>query len=117
LIDRGAVKREQPPLRGKDHPPSAFMLRQGGLLALYSAAVDQRIESTVVSGYFGPRENLFDEPIYRNVWGLLRNFGDAEIARLVAPRSLIIEPSDFDSGPPPAARAGRAGAAQVLPRR
>ncbi len=29
----------------------------------------------------------------RNIWGLLRKFGDAEIAGLVAPRALIIEAS------------------------
>ncbi len=47
---------------------------------LYSAALDERIAATVVSGYFGPREKLWEEPIDRNVWTLLREFGDAEIA-------------------------------------
>src|SRR5690606_14022753 len=31
------------------------------------------------------------EPIYRNVWGLLTEFGDAEIASLIAPRALVVE--------------------------
>jgi cephalosporin-C deacetylase-like acetyl esterase len=98
--------------RESSHPPVAvFGYGEGGLLALYSAAIDTRIESTVVSGYFGPREHLWEEPIYRNVWTLLRDFGDAEIARLVAPRRLTIEPSTFDPGPAPAARKGRTGAA------
>ncbi|MHB1306198.1 MAG: alpha/beta hydrolase family protein [Limisphaerales bacterium] len=64
---------------------------EGGLVALYAAALDLRIRATAVSGYFGPRERLHDEPIYRNVWCLLRDFGDAEIARLVVPRPLWVE--------------------------
>lgn len=76
---------------------------EGGLLALYSAAVDFRIDAAVVSGYFDARENLWKEPIYRNVWALLTEFGDAEIAGLIAPRSLIIEAGRGPEvpGPPP----------------
>ena len=64
---------------------------EGGLLALYSAALDERIEATVVSGYFQQREEVWKEPIYRDVWGLVREFGDAELASLIAPRALIVE--------------------------
>lgn len=85
---------------------------EGGLLALYSAAVDRRIDATLVSGYFGSRQELWKEPIYRNVFGLLEEFGDAEIASMVAPRRLIIEPSETPAvDGPPAAREGRTGAA------
>ena len=55
---------------------------EGGLLALYAKALDYRIRAALVSGYFGPREELWREPIYRNVFGLLRNFGDAELASM-----------------------------------
>ena len=55
---------------------------EGGLLALYSGAIDSRIDATVVSGYFQQREELWKEPIYRDVWGLVREFGDAELASL-----------------------------------
>lgn len=64
---------------------------EGGLIAFYSAACDTRIDAALVSGYFGRRERVASEPIYRNVWGLLRMFGDAEIATLVAPRALVVE--------------------------
>ncbi len=67
---------------------------EGGLIALYAAAVDTRIDAALVSGYYGPRERLWTEPIYRNAFGLLREFGDAEIASLVAPRSLVVEDAD-----------------------
>ncbi|MBM4035996.1 MAG: hypothetical protein FJ291_30045 [Planctomycetes bacterium] len=66
---------------------------EGGLLALYAAALDERIDAAVVSGYFQAREQVWKEPIYRNVWGLLHEFGDAGVAGLIAPRPIIIEAS------------------------
>jgi len=93
-------------------PIGVFGYGEGGLIGLYSAAIDARIQSTVVSGYFQEREEVWREPIYRNVWGLVQEFGDAEIASLVAPRTLIVETS---RGPevqgPPTARDNRGGAA------
>ena len=64
---------------------------EGGLVAFYAAAIDTRIEGVLVSGYFDAREKVWAEPIYRNVWSLLRRFGDAEIASLILPRSLVVE--------------------------
>jgi len=85
---------------------------EGGLLAFYAAAIDPRIDTAMVSGYFRTREQIWEEPIYRNVWSLLTEFGDAEIASLVAPRNLIIEacavPEVADPRPP---RSGRRGGA------
>ncbi len=77
---------------------------EGGLLALYSASLDPRIKATVVSGYFQPRESVCREPIYRDVWSLLREFGDAELASMIAPRVLIVEACRGPQvdGPPPA---------------
>jgi dienelactone hydrolase len=75
---------------------------EGGLLALYSAALDTRIDAALVSGYFQPREGMWKEPIYRDVWGLLREFGDAEIASMISPRVLVVEASGAPqiTGPP-----------------
>jgi dienelactone hydrolase len=85
---------------------------EGGLVALYSAAADTRIQAAAVSGYFQPREDLWREPVYRNVWGLLREFGDAEIASLVAPRALILEAARApETGPPPSGGEFGSGAA------
>jgi len=85
---------------------------EGGLVAFYAAAVDERIDAAAVSGYFGPREDLWREPIYRDVWALLTEFGDAEVASLIAPRALIVEaaPHPEVAGPPPE-KPGRRGAA------
>ena len=76
---------------------------EGGLIALWSAAVDTRIEATLVAGYFNSRQHLWKEPIYRDVWGFLGEFGDAEIAGLIAPRALIVEAGAGPeiAGPPP----------------
>jgi hypothetical protein len=38
-----------------------------------------------VSGYFGPHEQRGVEPIYRNLFRYARDFGDAELAALIAP--------------------------------
>src|SRR6266540_648157 len=86
---------------------------EGGLLALHSAAAAPQIAATVVSGYFRSREGLWREPVYRNVWGLLAEFGDAELAGLVAPRTLIIEASRGPEslGSPPANLENGTGAA------
>jgi dienelactone hydrolase len=64
---------------------------EGGLLAFYAAASDPRIDVALISGYFRSRQDVWSEPIYRNVWGLLREFGDAEVATLIAPRDLVVE--------------------------
>ncbi|PYU91214.1 MAG: hypothetical protein DMG08_15825 [Acidobacteria bacterium] len=84
-------------------PIGVFGYGEGGLLALYSAALDSRIQATGVSGYFQSRQQVWQEPIYRDVWGLLKEFGDAELASLIAPRALIVEASRGPevTGPPP----------------
>ena len=90
-----------------DLPIGVFGVSEGGLLALYSGAIDPRIDWVVVSGYFDAREKVWSEPIYRNVWGLLTEFGDAELAGMIAPRFLYVE-HDVEipeiDGPPEGAR-------------
>jgi dienelactone hydrolase len=99
-------------LKDKERSPiGVYGYGEGGLIALYAAALDTRIDSTVVSGHFGPREGLHNEPIYRNVWSLLKEFGDGEVMQLIVPRYLLVEEAAFKTGAPPAPRAGRGGAA------
>jgi dienelactone hydrolase len=85
---------------------------EGGLIAFAAAAIDERVSACLVSGYFDRREGLWQEPIERNVWCLLKEFGDAEIASLVAPRGLTIEHCRVPrvDGPPPVPP-GRVGGA------
>ncbi|WP_395737263.1 dienelactone hydrolase family protein [Prosthecobacter sp.] len=84
---------------------------EGGLIAMYAAAADQRIDATLVSGYFKSRQRTWREPLYRNVWGLLAEFGDAEIASLIAPRGLVIhytDEPDVDGPPAPKGKKNQA---------
>ena len=99
--------------QGGGKPVGVFGYGEGGLLALYAAAADTRIEVAAVSGYFQPRHEFWREPVYRNVWGLLTEFGDAEIAGLIAPRPLLIEASRGPEvpGPPEASKELGTGAA------
>ena len=96
-----------------DSPVGVVGYGEGGLLALHAAALDSRIDAALVSGHFGPREDLHAEPIYRNIWRLLVDFGDAEIASLVAPRILVVDPAAPPAveGPPEPAEGQVGGAA------
>ena len=84
----------------------------GGMIAYFAGAIDDRVRTTGVWGYFAPRERVHDWPIDHNLWGLLGEFGDAEIARLYTGRGL-----HFRHTPPlsrwdgPVVRPGRGGAA------
>lgn len=69
---------------------------EGGAIALFTAALDHRIQAAAVSGYFAPREDLWRQPLDRNVFGLLSHFGDAELASLAAPRPVFV---DLTPGP------------------
>src|SRR5690606_18541178 len=76
---------------------------EGGMLSMFAAAIfDDEIDAAAVCGYFNQREEIWQEPIYRNLFGQLREFGDAEIASLIVPRPLIIEsgPAPEVDGPP-----------------
>ena len=84
---------------------------EGGLIALYAAAVDTRVDVACVSGYFDSRQNIWQEPIDRNVFGLLEQFGDAELASLIAPRALIV---DAARGPEATIPGGRGAPARVV---
>ncbi len=71
-------------------PIGVYGWGEGGRLALFAGALDERIAVAGVSGYFGRREMLWNELADHNVFGLVRDFGDAEIADLIAPRKLVI---------------------------
>ncbi|HUG19914.1 MAG TPA: dienelactone hydrolase family protein [Planctomycetaceae bacterium] len=70
---------------------------EGGLLAFYASAIDNRIDATYVSGYFGSRETIWQQPLARNVFNLLTEFGDAQVAAMIAPRALTIALTDHPS--------------------
>lgn len=104
-----SLRRTLSATRDQPLPIGVVGIGEGGLLALHAAAIDPRIQSCWISGHFQQRESVWQEPIYRNVWGLLTEFGDAELAGMIAPRRLVIEAAQgvIVSGPP-MARTGRA---------
>lgn len=77
---------------------SVFGHGQGGMTALLSAALDSRISSVVVADYFDQRDRCWAEPVDRRLRGQLLEFGDAELAALIAPRKLTVEASDWFLG-------------------
>jgi len=97
--------------RSPDTPIGIIGWGEGGLIALYAAAVDTRVDVACVSGYFDSRQNIWQEPIDRNVFGLLEQFGDAELASLIAPRALIV---DAARGPEATIPGGRGAPARVV---
>ena len=97
--------------RWADTPVGVVGWGEGGLIALYAAAADTRIDAACVSGYFDSRQDIWREPIDRNVFGLLEQFGDAELASLIAPRPLII---DAAKGPEATIPGGRGAPARVV---
>ena len=64
---------------------------EGGLLALCSAVLDERIDAALISGYLRADRRLWEEPLERNVWNWMTEFDDSQLAALIAPRRLIVE--------------------------
>jgi len=68
---------------------------EGGRIALYAGALQPDYRAVFVGGYFSPRENVWEEPADRTVFGLLNNFGDAEIAGMVGAEKVFFDQVNF----------------------
>ncbi|MEX2188873.1 MAG: hypothetical protein WD875_18840 [Pirellulales bacterium] len=66
---------------------------EGGMIALYSTALDTRINATCVSGFVGEVRELrfWRQPIDRNVFDFFVQFTDQDLITMVAPRRLIVD--------------------------
>lgn len=69
----------------------------GALSALIAVATDSRFSACMVRGDFGNRDATWARPISHNIFDLLSEFGDAQLACLIQPRTLIIDRSPVDS--------------------
>lgn len=78
------------PVEQKKRPIGIIGYGEGGWLAMLAAAIDPRIDACLSSGSFGPREAMWIGPVERNIFGLLNEFGDAEIGSLIYPRPFHI---------------------------
>lgn len=74
-------------------PIAVMGMEQGGMTALYAAALDPHFAAAASLDYFQQRENCWQEPVDRVLNGQLNEFGDAEVAALIAPRPLLIATS------------------------
>ena len=83
-----------------------FGCGEGGIIALAAGAIDTGIDAVGVSGAFHGRQAMWQEPIDRNVWSFLTEFGDAELAAMIAPRALIVEAAKMPAFSVPADNKG-----------
>ena len=83
---------------GEEGRIGVFGWGEGGMLALYAGALEPEIDVVGVSGYFDSRQEIWQQPIDRNVFGLLREFGDAELGSLILPRRLVVDASRGPQG-------------------
>lgn len=60
----------------------------GGMLALFAAALDDRLRSVAVNGYEAPDETVWQQPLDRNVFGLLRYANRAKLRQMIEPRTM-----------------------------
>ena len=76
------------------HPDQSIAVSgygEGGMLAFFAAAIDDRIEAAHVRGYIAPRDKVWNEPIDRNIFGRLSLFDDPQIMWLISTRPLLID--------------------------
>jgi len=74
-------------------PVGVVGVGEGGRVALYAAAVDERIKAVQVAACaFGSIEAMYDEPLDHGFWGALREFSDAEVAALIYPGRADLSP-------------------------
>lgn len=95
-----------------DVPLGVIGYGDGGRVAMCAAALDERFKVCQVAGAFGPQEGTWRQPLDRNIWGLLTEFGDAEVGLLITPTRLIVDSLPATKWPGPVEpKPGRGGAA------
>ncbi len=103
---------------------------EGGMAAMFAGALDSRIAVTCISGFFGPRKQSWKEPLDRNIFRFLDQFGCAELLSMIAPRPVVIAtnagpeisldgdggaPAELKGVPPQAVRFEASRAAKLVP--
>lgn len=70
---------------GENDPKIAVIgYGEGGLISLYAGAIDGRIDGICCSGSFATMSGTWDQPVDRNVFRILSEFGDSELASMMA---------------------------------
>ena len=73
------------------HPIGICGWGEGAQLAFFTAALNPQVDVTLASDDWASRTESWRQPIYRNIWNYMSEFGDLELATMIAPRRLIIE--------------------------
>ena len=71
---------------GQGCETSVFGTGDGGWIAQFAAVLDPRIAAVEVENASLEPASLRDQPLYRNLFGLLRDFGDPQMQALLGPR-------------------------------
>jgi len=87
-------------------PASAWYLTEQGSSQNHNPL---RLQLIAVSGFFAPREVMWQEPMDRNIFGFLKQFGCAELVALAAPAQVVIEAAPFPAVTVPAGLGGSPG--------
>lgn len=77
--------------RDLDTPIGVLGYGEGGHVALLTAALDTRVDCVGVSGAMGYEHLCWNHPLDRNVFGILKEFGTAELGSMVLPRRLVVD--------------------------
>jgi dienelactone hydrolase len=72
---------------------------EGAWIAQFAAMLDDRISAVDLRNASIEPESLRDQPVHRNVFGLMRDFGDAEIRNMLGARLQRIPRSDAPAVP------------------
>ena len=67
---------------------------EGAMIALFAAALDERISGLNLSGYSGPGADLWREPAYRNVFGILIQFDYESLQRMTQSGKVVARPGE-----------------------
>jgi len=78
----------------------------GGLVALLAVILDARVPEVWVDSEIGCGRDPTQVPVDRDMWGLDRHAGEADLLTLVMPRRVAVSRSG-DSPPPPGPELGR----------
>ncbi len=75
--------------RQPNAPIAVYADGEGARIATYAAVLDPRIAHLATQGFSLQNPPLWQQPLYRNVFGILREFDDASFVKLLNPRALV----------------------------
>ena len=78
---------------GEERPIGGIGYGEGGHLITLAAAIDERVSAVGVSGFYGTRSGMWQEPLDRNLNGFVSEFDAPHLGLMIVPRSLVVEAS------------------------